>query len=158
MLEICRVLLWKAMLSGICIPFRSPAMLMLYTSSHWVPSSGASSEVANICHSFFLNSSLSLGEKSVPMKFCFGRMFWLWTFSWKNLGWFILVCFFKKIQLVLGKAQEELSGGPSFWSVIESIGKAHFIDLNQPVRNADFQSKKTVYWSSWWVIHSTWKM
>lgn len=66
--------------------------------------------------------------------------------------------FFQKIQLVLGKAQEELSGGPSFWSVIESIGKAHFIDLNQPVRNADFQSKKTVYWSSWWVIHSTWKM
>lgn len=42
------------------------------------------------------------------------------------------------MQLVLGRAGEEMSGDPSFRSVIESIGKAHFIDLNQPVRKADF--------------------
>lgn len=42
------------------------------------------------------------------------------------------------MQLVLGRAGEEMSGDSSFVSVIKSFGKARFIDLNQPVRRADF--------------------
>lgn len=41
-----------------------------------------------------------------------------------------------------------MSSGPSFWRVIESIGNAYFMDLNQSVRKAYFQSKKTIYRSS----------
>lgn len=73
------------------IPFARDAYavhLIIFGTFQWC------TEVANICHSFFLNSSPSLGEKSVPWKFCFGRMFWLWTSSWEDLGLFILVCFF----------------------------------------------------------------
>lgn len=54
----------------------------------------------------------------------------------------------EECNLFLEGQEKDMSGGPSFWSVIERIGKAGFIDLNQPVRKADFQRRKAVYRSS----------